>query len=184
MLLLLLLFCITCADRHARRSGVRPKALNSRTLCCVGLVFYKNGKKKNNFRFRVPATICHDKILEKYNLFFPSCMNRRCDRQKPSLPLEEELFTCSPTTPNTGTRLTCMRQKFSLPTKYICVWVTFMIVTKKERCFCFQKKCKAYEWHISTKQWQHRKCTLLYGSTIPKEIEKKDHEKQHKSFKS
>lgn len=36
--------CVTCAERHARRSGVRPKALSSRTLCCVGLVFYIMGK--------------------------------------------------------------------------------------------------------------------------------------------
>lgn len=29
----------TCAERHANRCGVKPNALNSRTLCCVGLVF-------------------------------------------------------------------------------------------------------------------------------------------------
>lgn len=66
---ILLGFYITCADRHARRSGVRPKALNSRTLCCVGLVFYKK-EKKNNVRFPAPATICQDRRLEKCNADF------------------------------------------------------------------------------------------------------------------
>lgn len=37
----------TCVDLQANRSGVKPSALSSRTLCWVGLVFYKYNEKKN-----------------------------------------------------------------------------------------------------------------------------------------
>lgn len=36
----------TCAERHAKRWGVRPKALNSRTLCCVGFVFWVENNER------------------------------------------------------------------------------------------------------------------------------------------
>ena len=45
---------LTSAERHARKWGVKPSALSSRTLCCVGLVFCQ--------------TYAHGNILDLINL--------------------------------------------------------------------------------------------------------------------
>jgi hypothetical protein len=71
IIIIILLFCITCADRHARRSGVRPKALNSRTLCCVGLVFYKKGKKRITSDSQYQQLFVMIEDLKSAMCFFP-----------------------------------------------------------------------------------------------------------------
>lgn len=58
---------VTCADRHARRSGVRPKALSSRTLCCVGLVFYKK-KRRQEYEGHIFTIRCLDRTLQRKNI--------------------------------------------------------------------------------------------------------------------
>ena len=104
----------TWAERHASRWGVKPNALSSRTLCCVGLVFciqewerelfpqkaamFNKGLNwyqfKNNIQNNDLKELCNLYILLKGKLW---------------------CITCSPTTPRTGIRLTWTRQKFSCP---------------------------------------------------------------------
>ena len=76
---------------QAKMLGLKPRPLKSLTLCCVGLVFCKQ----------------LDHIM--------------LDIVRIKTPKETSLkrLACSPTTFNTGTRLTWIKQKFSEPGKML-----------------------------------------------------------------